>query len=177
LALQRKRLLLQFGIVSVALSTLCAAVNARAQEQYARTHASAMGTLTAKFPATQKTVVRDLPLDGGGFDRVMFYGAAMPERGVIVMFPGGAGDIGIGRDGTIRNGDNFVVRTRDLWAQKGYSVLLVAAVGHHSMRGERSTPGYAALTQQVIAFAHEESHAPVWVMGTSQGSIGAHGVC
>jgi hypothetical protein len=119
------------------------------------------------------TVVRDLPLDGGGFQRVLFYGPKDGMRGIIVMFPGGTGDVGIERDGAIEHNDNFVVRTRELWAQHGYGVVIVDAIGHQSMRGQRSTPEYAAVTREILAFAHSVSNVPVWVMGTSQGSIAA----
>jgi alpha-beta hydrolase superfamily lysophospholipase len=118
-------------------------------------------------------VVRDLPLADGGYQRVLFYGPATNTRGVIVMFPGGAGDVGIERNGEIRHGDNFVVRTRDLWAKKGYGVLIVDAIDHQSMRGQRSSPEYAGVAHEILAYARSLTNAPVWVMGTSQGSIAA----
>ncbi|MFC0577781.1 alpha/beta hydrolase [Paraburkholderia solisilvae] len=119
------------------------------------------------------TLVRDLPLDGGGYQRVLFYGPKAGMRGIIVMFPGGADEIGIERDGAIRSGDNFVVRTRELWARRKYGVVIVDAIDHRSMRGQRSTAEYAAVTQTILGFAHSLSNVPVWVMGTSQGSIAA----
>ncbi|WP_240324531.1 serine aminopeptidase domain-containing protein [Trinickia diaoshuihuensis] len=117
--------------------------------------------------------MRDLMLDGGGYQRVLFYGPESGMHGIIVMFPGGTGDIGIESDGAIRHEDNFVVRTRALWAHYGYGVVIVDAIGHQSMRGKRSTPEYANVTRDILAFAHSLSNVPVWVMGTSQGSIAA----
>jgi hypothetical protein len=128
---------------------------------------------TLRERAPLEVVVRDLPLGGGAYQRVMFYGPSNKIRGVIVMFPGGAGDVGITRRGDMRHGDNFVVRTRDLWAQRGYGVVIVDAIGRQSMRGLRSTEMYAGVAAGIVAFAHEVSSAPVWVMGTSQGSIAA----
>jgi hypothetical protein len=119
------------------------------------------------------TSVRDLPLNGGGHQRVLFYGPKNGMRGIIVMFPGGTGDVGIERDGAIKHNENFVVRTRQLWAQHGYGVVIVDAIGHQSMRGKRSTPEYADVAREILAFAHSISNVPVWVMGTSQGSIAA----
>ncbi len=126
-------------------------------------------------PAVERvrTEVRDLMLDGGGYQRVLFYGPESGMHGIIVMFPGGTGDIGIESDGAIRHEDNFVVRTRALWAHYGYGVVIVDAIGHQSMRGKRSTPEYANVTRDILAFAHSLSNVPVWVMGTSQGSIAA----
>ncbi len=51
--------------------------------------------------------------------------------------------------------------------------MLVDALDHQSMRGKRSTAAYAKVTREIVAFAHEQANAPVWVMGTSQGSIAA----
>ena len=89
------------------------------------------------------------------------------------MFPGGAGTIDIEKDGHIRHPDNFLVRTRDAWLQRGYGVVLVDALAHSSLRGQRSTNTYAHITQQIVRFAKEQGKVPVWVMGTSQGSIAA----
>ena len=100
---------------------------------------------------------------------------AMPEqpRGVIVMLPGGTGDIGIERDGEIRRGNNFVVRTRDLWLARGYGVLIPDTIAHASLRGIRSTPHYAAIVGDLVTLAREQSPGPVFLLGTSQGSIAA----
>lgn len=124
-------------------------------------------------PAARKEAVRDLALQDGAYQRVLFYGPATAMRGLIVMFPGGAGDVGIDKDGHIRNDLNFVVRTRELWAQRGYGVLIVDAIGRDSLRGERSTPQYAAVVREVLTYANTLTDRPVWAMGTSQGAISA----
>jgi hypothetical protein len=118
-------------------------------------------------------LVRDLPLAGGEFQRVLYDAPPSEVRGIIVMFSGGADDLGIEKDGQIKHADNFVVRSRELWTAKGYGVVLVDAIDHQSMRGKRSNAAYADVTREVIDFAHEQANAPVWVMGTSQGSIAA----
>ncbi|MBN3726606.1 alpha/beta hydrolase [Burkholderia sp. Ac-20379] len=117
--------------------------------------------------------VQDLPLPGGQHQRVLFYGPAGPMRGVIVMFPGGAGDVGIERDGALRHDNNFVVRTRELWARLGYGVVIVDAIGRESMRGERSTEAYRSVLREILDYAHTLTDQPLWAMGTSQGSIAA----
>ena len=127
--------------------------------------ADAVGASTAS--------ARDLPLAGGDYQRVLVYGVKTATRGVIVMFPGGSGEIDIERDGSIAHGDNFVVRTRESWARRGYGVVIVDATGHRSLRGERSSAAYAADTQEILAFARSLSGLPIWAMGTSQGSIAA----
>ncbi|WP_414439994.1 alpha/beta fold hydrolase [Burkholderia sp. 22PA0106] len=120
-----------------------------------------------------RSAVQDLPLPGGEHQRVLFYGPAGPMRGVIVMFPGGAGDVGIERDGTLRHDNNFVVRTRELWARLGYGVVIVDAIGTKSLRGERSTEAYRQVLREILEYAHTLTDQPLWAMGTSQGSIAA----
>ncbi|WP_461221922.1 alpha/beta hydrolase [Methylobacterium sp. CM6247] len=108
---------------------------------------------------------------GSGFHLILI----LPEAplGVIVMLPGGTGDIGIRRDGGIRHGNNFVVRTRDLWLARGFGVLLPDASDGISLRGARSTARYAAIVGDLVTLAHERSPGPVFLLGTSQGSIAA----
>ena len=118
-------------------------------------------------------LVRDLPLAHGDVQRVLYAAPAGETRGVIVMFSGGADDLGIEKNGDIEHTDNFVVRSRELWLAKGYGVVLVDAIGHQSMRGKRSTHAYGEVSREIVAFAHEQANAPVWALGTSQGSIAA----
>jgi pimeloyl-ACP methyl ester carboxylesterase len=160
---------LRASVVWVAIGMSCQCAGVYAQETPAH-HENPGSTAIAD---ARDTLVRDLPLDGGGYQRVLFYGPKAGMRGIIVMFPGGADEIGIERDGAIRSGDNFVVRTRELWARRDYGVVIVDAIDHRSMRGQRSTAEYAAVTQTILGFAHSLSTVPVWVMGTSQGSIAA----
>jgi hypothetical protein len=124
--------------------------------------------------ATQGETERtfNLPLPGGVAQHVLFTVPPHP-RATIVMLPGGAGDVGIERDGDIRHDDNFVVRTRALWASRGYAVLIPDTVEHTSLRGLRSSPQYGRLVGQLVAFAHQQIAGPVFLLGTSQGSIAA----
>lgn len=65
------------------------------------------------------------------------------------------------------------MRSDDLWLDRGYRIVLVDALDHQSMRGQRSSAEYAEVTKKIIQFAHGQANAPVWVLGTSQGSIAA----
>ena len=113
-----------------------------------------------------------LPLQDGGQLRVLSAAPARP-RATLVMLPGGAGDVGVEPDGSIRHGNNFVVRTRGLWNLRGYAVLIPDTRDHASLRGHRSSPAYARVVAQLIAFAHQQGPEPVFLLGTSQGSIAA----
>ncbi len=114
----------------------------------------------------------DLPLPGGDHQRVLIVIPPKPKA-AIVMLPGGAGDVGLTRDGDVRRDDNFVVRTRELWAAQGYAVLIPDTIDRDNLRGVRSSPDYARLVQSLIGLAHDRVDVPVFLFGTSQGSIAA----
>ena len=116
--------------------------------------------------------VFDLPLADGERQRVLY---AAPPRpwATIVMLPGGAGDVGVEQNGDVRHDDNFVVRTRALWVAKGYAVLIPDTIDRANLRGVRSSPEYARLVDGLVGFAHAQARGPVFLLGTSQGSISA----
>jgi hypothetical protein len=134
-----------------------------------------LGSALAADAAGQSVAVDqaiDLPLGSGMKQRVLWTAPANP-RGTIVMLSGGAGDIGIERDGYLRRGHNFVVRTRAAWNARGYAVLIPDTVADQNLRGVRSSLGYAQLVEHLVHFAHGQVRAPVFLLGTSQGSIAA----
>ncbi|MGM4992095.1 alpha/beta hydrolase [Tardiphaga sp. 841_E9_N1_2] len=122
-------------------------------------------------PSTTERVL-NLPVHGGDRQRALYASPSHP-RATIVMLPGGAGDVGIARDGEIAHGNNFVVRSRLLWNAAGFAVLIPDAVDSQNLRGLRSSPQYAALVGDLVAAAHAQAPGPVFLLGTSQGSIAA----
>jgi pimeloyl-ACP methyl ester carboxylesterase len=116
--------------------------------------------------------VTNFPLATGAKQRVLYVGRPSP-RATLIMLPGGAGDVGLTRDGDVRHDKNFVVRTRQAWAARGYAVLIPDWIGHESLRGKRSSPDYFAIIEALIEYAHKQSAAPIFLLGTSQGSIAA----
>jgi hypothetical protein len=125
----------------------------------------------APLESSVPDTVYDLPLNGAQ-QRVLYVRPPSP-RGTIVMLPGGAGDVDIAEDGDFAHGKNFVVRTRDLWRTRGYAVVIPDAVDGQNMRGLRSSPEYARTVQELVHFAHAKASGPVFLLGTSQGSIAA----
>lgn len=116
--------------------------------------------------------VADLPLEDGSHQRVL-YDAPPHPRATLVMLPGGSGDIGVRRDGDLRHADNFVVRTRADWVARGYAVLIPDTVDRANLRGVRSSPAYGRLVDGLAAYARDQTPAPVFLIGTSQGTIAA----
>ncbi len=120
----------------------------------------------------QEEQVFNLPLADGANQR-LFYAAPPRPWATIVMLPGGDGDVGMKHDGGIEHGDNFVVRTRHRWVARGYAILIPDTIDHANLRGVRSSPAYADLIGRVVRFAHNQWPGPVFLLGTSQGSIAA----
>jgi pimeloyl-ACP methyl ester carboxylesterase len=52
-------------------------------------------------------------------------------------------------------------------------VLIPDSINRANLRGMRSSPGYARLVNRLIGFAHDQVAVPVFLLGTSQGSIAA----
>lgn len=116
--------------------------------------------------------VVNLPLGDGLTQRVLYDAPARP-RATLVMLPGGTGDIGVRRDGDLRHDDNFVVRTRAAWVALGYAVLIPDTIDRANLRGVRSSPSYARLVDSLAGYARDQLRAPVFLVGTSQGTIAA----
>jgi hypothetical protein len=124
-------------------------------------------------PAAAQNVVSDIPLAGGGGERVVFTSPANPAA-VLVMFAGGDGTVEIADSGTIyRSSSNFLMRTRPLWLAQGFAVEILGAPNNASLNGQRKTEAYADAIGRAVAFARTRASAPVWLVGTSAGTTGA----
>ena len=101
-------------------------------------------------------------------------------RAVVVLFTGGDGGLRIGDDGSLGQGrGNFLVRSRQLFAEQGYSVAVVDAPSDRQQRpflaGFRQTAEHTEDVRQVIQWLRQNIKLPVWLIGTSRGtqSVGA----
>ena len=105
--------------------------------------------------------------------RVAYWWMERPDaRATLVLLPGGEGGIGM-RNGAPHS-DNFLVRSRDYFADAGYNV---AVVGKPSDRNDldaqfRSTGEHVADLRAVVEKL-KGFGKPVWLVGTSLGTISA----
>jgi len=100
--------------------------------------------------------------------------AGVPVASVII-FAGGDGNLALTAAGIGQLQGNFLVRTRPRWAREGF---LVAILDRPSDRKAglwnfRTTSDHAADVKQAIAAMRELAKAPVWLVGTSMGSLSA----
>ena len=102
-----------------------------------------------------------------------------PEKpkAAVILLAGGNGRLGISEDGSIGFlGNNFLVRARRLFTDKGLSVAIVDAPSDRqgmTLKGFRQTPEHVADIKAVIAWLKQQSSLPVWLVGTSRGTQSA----
>ena len=104
----------------------------------------------------------------------------LPEKpkAAVVLLAGGHGGLQITRDGIIKWGEkNFVVRSRQLFAANGLTVVLIDAPSDRQnppfLGGFRQKPEHVADIKAVIAWLKQRGDIPVWLVGTSRGTQSA----
>src|SRR5437763_14324970 len=123
------------------------------------------------LPLSAQNFSTDIPLPSGGSERVLFAAPAAPYA-ILIMFPGATGIVEISASGTTTN-RNFLVRTLPLWVAEGFAVEVLASPNGASLLGQRHTPGYLVAIDRAVDFARSRANAPIWLVGTSQGSTAA----
>jgi pimeloyl-ACP methyl ester carboxylesterase len=131
----------------------------------------AIGLSAFAQPLSAQNIAPDIPLASGGSERVLFASPANP-RAMLIMFPGGTGIVDISAGGTTTN-RNFLVRTLPLCVAQGFAVEILGSPNGTSLLGERHASEYVAAVDRAIDFARSRINAPVWLVGTSQGSTAA----
>ena len=97
-------------------------------------------------------------------------------KATVVLLTGGAGGIGM-KDG-IPTSNNFLVRSRDYFAANGFNV---AIVGKPSDKDDldgsfRTSAEHIEDLKRVIGYLKKDNAVPVWLVGTSMGTISATAV-
>ena len=121
--------------------------------------------------------VVDIPTRPGVTQRFVYLTAENPKAAVI-LFPGGHGGLQIQSSGGFTWGENnFMVRTRQLFAQNGLSVAVLDAPSDRQsapfLGGFRQRPEHVADAKAVIAWLKQQANVPVWLVGTSMGTLSA----
>lgn len=125
---------------------------------------------------TQKVV--DIPTRPGVSQRFVYIAPAATPRASVILFAGGHGGLQISERGSYGWGaGNFLVRTRQQFADAGLAVAVIDAPSDRLsppfLSGRRQTPEHAADVLAVIAWLKQQAPGPVWLVGTSRGTQSA----
>ncbi len=130
---------------------------------------------SALAQTSQKVV--DIATRPGVTQRFVYLAPEKPVASVI-LFAGGHGGLQISESGSFTWGEgNFLVRTRQLFAKNGLSVAVVDAPSDRQaapfLGGFRQKPEHVADIKVVIAWLKQQASVPVWLVGTSMGTLSA----
>ncbi len=139
-----------------------------------------LGTLFALCAHVQAQVsqrVVDIPTRPGVTQRMLVIAPPEPKAAVVLL-AGGHGGLQIFPNGSLKWGEgNFLVRSRQLFADQGLLVAVVDAPSDRQsppfLQGSRQRPEHAADLKAVIAWLRDNGKVPVWLVGTSRGTQSA----
>ena len=129
----------------------------------------------AHSQAVQSVV--DIPTRPGVTQRIVVLTPQVPKA-AVVLFAGGHGGLQISSDGVFGRGKgNFLVRSRQSFADLGLLTVVVDAPSdrqsHPYLSGFRQRAEHVTDIKAVIAWVRQQTKVPVWLVGTSRGTQSA----
>ncbi len=121
--------------------------------------------------------VVDVPTRPGVTQRFVYI-APSNAKATVILFAGGHGGLKIAENGSFGWGaGNFLVRSRQLFADQGLAVAVIDAPSDRQsapfLSGFRQRPEHAADVKALIAWLKNKFAQPVWLVGTSSGTQSA----
>jgi pimeloyl-ACP methyl ester carboxylesterase len=103
---------------------------------------------------------------------ILFLRPIGKPKASVILFAGGDGEIGIQSDGTIESDGNFLVRSRDIFQKQGFLVAVYDMPNEVRSRDRyRLSDDHPVDTAKLIARLRAMAPVPVWLVGTSRGTI------
>lgn len=138
---------------------------------------TALIALATHATAQVTTKVVDIPTRPGITQRMIVLSPPEPKA-AVVLFSGGHGGLQLFPNGSMQWGaGNFLVRTRQLFADQGLTVVVLDAPSDKQsppfLQGHRQRPEHVADVKAVIAWLRQTAPVPVWLVGTSRGTQSA----
>ena len=127
--------------------------------------------------SAQAQPVVDLASRPGVTERMLVLAPAQPTATVILL-TGGAGYVVIRDDGEVPRAENFLVRTRELFLQQGFAVLVLDAASDRPRpvflgNAFRDSTEHMQDLGAAVQWARQKFGKPVWLVGTSRGTQSA----
>lgn len=140
-----------------------------------------MLALHAATASAGRYEVIDVPTRPGITQRASII-APESTRAVALLFAGGNGGVWFGADGTPASfRGNFLVRSHPLFVRQGLAVVIVGTpsdIGppEYLTDAFRTSPEHATDMRALVAAVRQRFAAPVWLIGTSRGTLSAASV-
>jgi alpha-beta hydrolase superfamily lysophospholipase len=135
--------------------------------------------LTPATASALEETIRTIPSRPGVTESfVLIHPPASPVASLVV-FMGGRGAIGLQRGPLGPRNTNFLVRSRQRFAERGFIVAVLDVPSDRTgqaLVGFRASAEHATDMRAVIGALRAEAPVPVWLVGTSMGSVSAASV-
>jgi predicted esterase len=98
-------------------------------------------------------------------------------RANLILFAGGKGKIKL-NNGKYKNNKNFLVRSRQLFIDRGFATILIDAPSDKQgklgmLKGFRNSQKHVQDIEAVIEYIRTSNNKPIWLVGTSRGTESA----
>jgi pimeloyl-ACP methyl ester carboxylesterase len=135
----------------------------------------AMAALPPPAARSADEEVRTVPGRPGVTESFLLLRPAEAPVASVIIFAGGDGNLALTPAGLGQLQGNFLVRTRLRWMREGFLVGILDTPSDHprGMWNFRTTKEHAADVKQAIAAMREIAKVPVWLVGTSMGTLSA----
>lgn len=109
-----------------------------------------------------------------GVTTTLFWQPAEAARATVLLFPGGGGGFGRVENGQPQ-GRNFLVRSAHFFGEAGFNVAIFGRPSDSTDLdyADRIADAHLADVARVVAEVKSRSAAPLWLVGTSRGSVSA----
>lgn len=104
----------------------------------------------------------------------VFWEAREGAKATVLLFPGGGGGFGKVEDGK-PSSQNFLVRSMQYFLANGFNVAIFGKPSDTDDLDypDRVSDKHMADVRAVLDFVKQQSPAPIWIVGTSRGSVSA----
>jgi dienelactone hydrolase len=134
--------------------------------------------LQSAFAQSAAPRVVDIPTRPGVTQRFVYLAPSSAPKASVILMAGGHGGLQISDGGGLGWGKgNFLVRTRQQFADAGLAVAVIDAPSDKQsppyLSGNRQMPEHRADVLALITWLKQQSPVPVWLVGTSRGTQSA----
>ena len=135
--------------------------------------ALAIALMTLSFMASAEGTLYKVPTREG-ITTTLFWEAAPDAKATVFLLPGGGGGFGQVEDGKATS-NNFLVRSEAFFVANGFNVAIFGRPNDSQDLdyADRISDTHMADVRKVLEFVKNKAEVPVWIVGTSRGTISA----